>query len=132
VKRALLLLSLVALLSAGAGAVQLSPGRDSATARERLRQALGEARMAEARSKRLESDAARAVEAADKTARQAAALAARIQQAEAGIAVAQARLALVGRERRALREELGAEQRPVVRLTAALEQFARRPVALSV
>lgn len=88
--------------------------------------------MAEARSQMLENDAARAVEAADKTARQAAAVAARIQQAEAGVAVAQARLAVVERERRVLREELGAEQRPVVRLTASLEQFARRPVALSV
>lgn len=131
-KRALLLLPLVALLAAGAGAFQLSPDADPAAARERLRQALAEARMAEARSQMLENDAARAVEAADKTARQAATVAARIQQAEAGVAVAQARLAVVERERRALREELGAEQRPVVRLTASLEQFARRPVALSV
>ena len=131
-KRALVLLPILALLAASAGAMQISPGDDPAATREALRQALAESRMAEARSKLLESQAARAVEAADKTARQAAALAARIQQAEAGVAVAQARIGLIDRERRALREQLGTEQRPVVRLTAALQQFSRRPVALSV
>jgi septal ring factor EnvC (AmiA/AmiB activator) len=131
-KRALFLLPLAALLAASAGAVQFSPGADPAATREELRQALAEGRMAAARSKMLEADAARAVEAADRTARQAAALAARIQQAEAGIAAAQARISLIDRERRSLREQLGAEQRPVVRLTAALQQFSRRPVALSV
>jgi septal ring factor EnvC (AmiA/AmiB activator) len=132
VKRALVLLPILVLLAASAGAVQLSFGDDPAATREALRQALAERRMAEARSKLLETQAARAVEAADKTARQAAALAARIQQAEAGIAVAQARIGLIDRERHSLREQLGAEQRPVVRLTAALQQFSRRPVALSV
>jgi septal ring factor EnvC (AmiA/AmiB activator) len=131
-KRALFLLPLAALLAASAGAVQFSPGANPAATREELRQALAEGRMAAARSKMLEADAARAVEAADRTARQAAALAARNQQAEAGIAAAQARLSLIDRERRSLREQLGAEQRPVVRLTAALQQFSRRPVALSV
>ena len=131
-KRALVLLPLLALLAASAGAVQLSLGSDPAKTREALRQALAEGRMAEARSKLLETDAARAVEAADKTAREAAALAARIQQAEAGIAAAHARIALVDGERRSLREQLGSEQRPVVRLTAALQQFSRRPVVLSV
>ena len=60
-----------------------------------------------------------------------AALAARIQQAEAAILVAETRLALATRERAALREELGREQQPVVHLTAALQQFSRRPLALS-
>nr|WP_166177805.1 peptidoglycan DD-metalloendopeptidase family protein [Altererythrobacter segetis] len=130
--RAPFLFPLAALLAAGAGAVQFSPDADPAATREELRQALADGRMAEARSRILEAQAARAVEAADKTARQAAALAARIQQAEAGIAAAQARISLIDRERQALREQLGAEQRPVVRLTAALQQFSRRPVALSV
>jgi len=132
VKRTLLLLPVLALLAASAAAVELSSGDDPARTREALRQALVEGRMAEARSKVLEANAARAVAAADKTARTAAALAARIQQAEAGIAAAQARISLIDRERLALREQLGAEQRPVVRLTAALQQFSRRPVALSV
>jgi septal ring factor EnvC (AmiA/AmiB activator) len=136
-KRALAVLSLAVLLSgivlaASAAALQLGPAGDPAATREALREALAEGRLAAARSQRLEAEAARAVEAADKTAHQAAALAARIQQAEAGIAAAQARITLIDRERRSLREQLGAEQRPVVRLTAALQQFARRPVALAV
>ena len=131
-KRLLLLLPTLALLVASARAVQVSPADDPAQTREALRQALDESRLAEARSQRFEAEATRAVEAADKTAHEAAALAARVQQAEAGIAAAQARFGLIDRERSALREQLGAEQRPVVRLTAALQQFSRRPVALSV
>lgn len=131
-KRPLYLLTALALLAASAGAVQLTLPDDPAKSREALREALAEARVAEARSKRLEAEAAQAVEAADRSAREAAALAARIQQAEAGIAAAQARIRLIDRERRSLREQLGVEQRPVVRLTAALQQFSRRPVALSV
>ncbi len=131
-KRALILFPALALLAASAGAVQVSFADDPARTREALRQAMIEGRMAEARSKLLESEASQAVEAADRTAREAAALAARIQQAQAGIAAAQARISLIDRERRSLREQLGAEQRPIVRLTAALEQISRRPVTLAV
>ena len=123
---------LLALVGAGATALQTPLYDNPARTREALRQSLAEQRMAAARSKRLDAEAAQAVEAADKTARQAAALAARIQQAEAGIAAAQARISLIDRERRSLREQLGAEQQPLVRLTAALQEFSRRPVTLSV
>ena len=101
--------------------------------REALRQALAEAPQAEARSKQLESEASASGRGGRQDRRaQAAALAARIQQAEAGIAAAEARIALVDRERATLRAQLGAEQEPVVRLTAALQQFSRRPIVLSV
>lgn len=103
-----------------------------AQARAALRDALAESRAAEARSARLGSAADSARGAAEKTAREAAAVAARIQQAEAAIAVAEARLALATRERAVLREELGHEQQPLVRLTGALQQFSRRPLALSI
>jgi septal ring factor EnvC (AmiA/AmiB activator) len=132
VKRALLLLPLTALIAAGAAAWQAPSLDDAAKTREVLREAIAEQRIAAARSQRLEAEAARSVEAADRTARQSAALAARVQQAEAGVAAAQARIGLIDRERRGLREQLGADQEPVVRLTAALQQFARRPVALAV
>src|SRR5690606_21914769 len=79
-----------------------------------------------------ERAAASATDAAERTARETAALAARVQQAEAGIAAAEARLAIATREQAVLREELGREQQPVMHLTAALQQFSRRPVALSV
>jgi septal ring factor EnvC (AmiA/AmiB activator) len=131
-KCALVLLPLCALLASIAGSARGPLYQDPQQTREALRRALAERGEAEARSKRLEAAAAQAVEAADRTAHQAAAVAARIQQAEAGIAAAEARIALVDRERASLRAHLGAEQEPVVRLTAALQQFSRRPVALAV
>jgi septal ring factor EnvC (AmiA/AmiB activator) len=132
VKRAFLLLPVLALVSASAGAVRAPLYDDPGATREALSRALVERREAEQRSELLETAAAQAVEAAERTAREAAALAARIQQAEAGISAAEARIALVDRERASLREELGSEQAPVIRLTAALQQFSRRPVALAV
>jgi septal ring factor EnvC (AmiA/AmiB activator) len=132
VKRALLLAVMLALAASGAAAPAAPLGEDPAKAREALREALADQRIAEARSTRLRAEAAQAAGAADKTAREAAAVAAGIQQAEAGIAAAEARIALVDRERATLRAQLGAEQEPLVRLTAALQQFSRRPLALSV
>jgi septal ring factor EnvC (AmiA/AmiB activator) len=120
-----------ALLATAADAQRDTQSEDPAETRAALRKALADRRAAEARSARLEREAKGALDAADRTAREAAALAARVQQAEAGIAAAEARIALTTRERTALREELGSQQQPVVRLTAALQQFARRPVALS-
>ena len=126
-------LTLPALALALGGAAPDAPLADDPTeTRAALRDALAESRAAQARSARLERAAESARDAAERTAREAAALAARIQQAEAAIAVAETRLALATRERAALREELGREQQPVVHLTAALQQFSRRPLALSV
>lgn len=131
-KRALFLLATVTLAGSGAAAWQAPLYQDPAKTREALRQALADQRVAEARSKQLQAQAAQAVEAADKTAREAAAVAASIQQAEAGVAAAEARIVLLNRQRAALRADLGARQEPLVRLTAALQQFSRRPLALSV
>ncbi len=103
-----------------------------AEARAALRSALVQSRAAEARRSHLEQAAENARDAAERAAHQAAAIASRIQEAEAAIAVAEARLVLAEREHTLLREELGHEQQPVVQLTAALQQFARRPLALSV
>jgi septal ring factor EnvC (AmiA/AmiB activator) len=130
VAAALLLCGL--LLTATAGAQRDGEPEGSAQTRTALRKALADRQAAEARSTRLEREARGARDAADRTAREAAALAARVQQAEAGIAAAEARIALTSRERASLREELGRRKQPVVRLTAALQQFARRPAALSV
>lgn len=87
---------------------------------------------ASARAEALEAAAITAREEAEKTARRAAALAARIQQAEAEIELAETRYGEVSHSRRALAEKLAQRRQPVVRLTAALQRFARRPVALSV
>jgi septal ring factor EnvC (AmiA/AmiB activator) len=116
----------------GAGAQRSAEPEGTAETRAALAGALAARRAAEARSARLEREADSARDAVERTAREAAAVAARIQQAEAGIAAAEARITLTARERAALREELGREQQPVMHLTAALQQFSRRPVALSV
>ncbi|WP_137680439.1 murein hydrolase activator EnvC family protein [Aurantiacibacter suaedae] len=100
--------------------------------RAALAKALAERRAAEARSAQFEKQASEAEDAAERYAAEAAATAAQIQQAEAGIAAANARIAMIDRERHDLREEIGTQQRPVVRLTAALQKFTRRPVALAV
>lgn len=121
-----------ALLFAGAALGQRAPQFSSDDeARQALAEALEERAAAEARSRRLEGEADAAQDDAERAARESAALAARIQQAEAGIAAARAQMALLDEERSTLRETLGREQQPLIRLTAALQQFSRRPVALS-
>ncbi|AKH43375.1 septal ring factor EnvC (AmiA/AmiB activator) [Altererythrobacter atlanticus] len=125
-------LPILILLGASASA-QRAPIFDSVDeTRAAMEQALAERQAAEQRSARFARQAEAASNAAEKAAQQAALLAARIQEAEAGIGAAEARIDLVDRERARLREILGREQRPVVKLTAALQQFSRRPVPLSV
>ena len=84
------------------------------------------------RAAKLEAEAAQAVEAADRTARDAAAVAARIQQAQADIEADRARLGLIEKQRAALRARLAERQRPLVRLTASLQRLSRRPPVLSI
>jgi septal ring factor EnvC (AmiA/AmiB activator) len=97
-----------------------------------LARALAEEKAARQRATVLEQRAARTTEAAERTAREAAALAARIQHSEVEIAAGEARLALIDRQRGILRTRLASKQKPVVRLTAALQNLSRRPLALSV
>ena len=130
--RVVLLLGSLAFCAAAAIA-QRAPVTDSPEEmRAALAEALAERENAEARSQRFDEEARAAQNAAERATREAAALAARIQQAEAGIAAARARIAMIDREQLQLNEELGREQQPVVELTAALQQFSRRPLALSV
>lgn len=130
--RILLLFALFTAALAWSAAAQRTPVyTDAAETRAALQQALAARQQAQARSERLEAEARLSEDAAERTARQAAALAARIQQAEAGIDAAQARLALIGREQEQLRSLLGREEKPIVSLAAALQQFARRPLVLS-
>ena len=100
-----------------------------------IQQALAEAQSegdaARKRAESLEAAASQATEAADRTARQVAGAAARIQQAEAAIAGDQARIGLVEQQSVALRARLAEKRRPLVRLTASLQRLARRPAVLS-
>lgn len=104
---------------------------EPAEAQAELTRATRESRLAEARAARFAGEAQAATEAADKTAREAAALAARIQASEADIAIARARYSLSVAAREKLSDRLAVRQQPLVRLTAALQTSARRPLALS-
>jgi septal ring factor EnvC (AmiA/AmiB activator) len=123
------LLALVALGGAVAQA-SLAPSDPN-----QLRRAIAEAQTAGAaagrRAAELEAQASTANAAVEKTAREAAGIAARIQQAEAGIAANEARAALIERERVQLRARLAQRQQPLVQLTAALQRLARRPAAFA-
>lgn len=128
-RRLRLPLFLLALAGAGlAAAQQRYVFDDVAQSRQALNEARAQAAAAKVRGERLEAQAARVVEAADRTAQESAALAARIQQAEAEIAGHQAQISLVGHQRKQLRIELARKQRPLIELTAALQRLSRRPV----
>ena len=122
------------LLGAQLGLAQNQPLQGIETA-EDAQKALAEAdaqgKDARARAEALEARATIAVAAADKTAQEAAALAARIQESEAQIAANEARIRLIEQQRAALRVELAQRQRPLVELTAALQRLSRRPAVLS-
>ncbi|MET0248945.1 MAG: peptidoglycan DD-metalloendopeptidase family protein [Sphingobium sp.] len=96
-----------------------------------LKAARAQSRDADERSIRLEKQAALARDAAEGARRRAAATAARIQRAEADIQAGQARIAIIARLQRAQAARLAARQAPVVRLTAALQMMASRPLALA-
>lgn len=126
---------MVLVLAGAAGwqatAQQGSAFSDAGEAGEALRRAGQSLAQTRARAEKLERSARSATAQADRTAREAAAVAARIQQAEAEIELAQARIALIDRQREALRGRMAERQEPVVRLTAALQMMARRPLAFS-
>lgn len=97
--------------------------------RSQLASARAEARQARQRSAALQASAKASVDSADRARAEQAAVAGRIQVAEADIAAAEARLALIERLRRAQERRLAARQQPIVRLTAALQSMARQPAA---
>jgi septal ring factor EnvC (AmiA/AmiB activator) len=115
-------LSLGALGIATALAAQTDP-------RARLASAQSESRRAQERSAVFEARAKASADAAARARAEQAALAARIQAAEAEIAGAEARLVLVGQQRRDRERRLAAKQQPIIRLMAALQTMARRPAA---
>lgn len=119
--------------AANDGAIILSGAGGTTLAEEQqaLRSARRQSEEAQARSARLEQQASLARDEAEQAARRAAALAARIQQAEADMEAARARIAIIARLQRAQAARLAQRQEPVVRLTAALQMMARRPVVLA-
>jgi septal ring factor EnvC (AmiA/AmiB activator) len=108
-----------------------APGAALAQQRTALVRAKAQAEQARKRSEELEARARTTAGAADKTRDQVAALAARIQQSEADLRAGQARIAIVVEMQREQAHRLAQRQQPIVRLTAALQQIARRAPIVS-
>jgi septal ring factor EnvC (AmiA/AmiB activator) len=97
--------------------------------RARLATAQTQANSARTRAAALDAQARAALDQAERARVAQAAVAARIQAAEADIGAAEARLAIVRSLQRRQEQRLAARQQPIVRLVAALETMARRPAA---
>ncbi|MBX7513900.1 peptidoglycan DD-metalloendopeptidase family protein [Qipengyuania sp. GH38] len=116
---------------AAPGAVVAPASLDAAGAREALEAARQQQRNARARAERLEQQAEQSQASAGKAQSNAAALAARVQQSEAAITAAQAELTLLQVQSDSLDRQLARKRQPLMRLTAALQTMARRPLALA-
>jgi septal ring factor EnvC (AmiA/AmiB activator) len=99
---------------------------------QRLAGAKREAAAAATRAAALVRQAANERDAADKAAADEAALSANVTAAEAQLAAARARSAIVAQLLVARRAELGEAQTPVARLLAALQSLARRPTVVAI
>lgn len=115
------------LLLLGAAGQAQSLGEEQAA----LARAKAQSILAEARAARLEAQARGERDEAEARLAEAAAVAARIQSAEADIDAAETRIRLIARLRAEQRARLAAKQEPAVRLVAALQTLARRPPALA-
>ena len=106
-----------------------SAGSSSAQ-QDALRAAQEKALRAERRSELLRQEASNAESTADRLVAQRAVLSAEIDAAEAQIAAATARIAMISRQQELQRTQLGVESEPVLRLNAALQQMTGRPAVL--
>jgi septal ring factor EnvC (AmiA/AmiB activator) len=106
-----------------------SAGSSSAQ-QDALRAAQEKALRAERRSELLRQEASNAESTADRLVAQRAVLSAEIDAAEAQIAAATARIAIISRQQELQRAQLGVESEPVLRLNAALQQMTGRPAVL--
>jgi septal ring factor EnvC (AmiA/AmiB activator) len=106
----------------------IPPVKDEQEALKRARSQADEARR---RSEAFERSAVQATVEADRARDKAAAVAARIQQSEADLRAAQARIAILNvmEGRQALR--LAEKREPIMRLTAGLQTMAHRPAVLA-
>lgn len=99
--------------------------------RQALTQARAQAQQAERRSRILEQRARSSEAAADRARDRAAAMAARIQQAEAELRAAEARIAILDGLEREQARRLADRQAPIARLIAGLQTLTRRPPVLA-
>lgn len=130
-KRALVAVALTAVFGGAALALAQSdifdPQAIAARERTQLIDAKQQSAAAMARSTLLEKQAVTAISEADRLKKRSAALAARIQSAEADISAGEARVALVSRRLAGQRARLAQQQQPLLELTASLQQLSRQP-----
>ena len=129
---ALALLPVAVALAAGQGNAQSGAPSDIADQQRRLVEARAQSAAAADRAAKLDAAAKSEKDEAAKAQAEEQALAARVQQAEADIAAASARIALVDRMLGEQQSSLAAQQGPIARLVAALCSLALRPTAVSV
>ena len=96
-----------------------------------LSRAKAQSIIAEQRAARLEAQAADELSDAEAAKQRAAAVAARIQGAEAEISAAETRIRLIQRLQSEQQARLAAKQEPAARLVGALQTLSRRPPALA-
>jgi len=118
-------------------AIALAAGQGSAQSeitdqQRRLIEARAQSLAAARRSAEFDKAAASERDEAVKAAAQEAAQAAKVQKAEADIAAATARIALVDRLLAAQQTDLAQQQGPIARLVAALVTLAERPAAIGI
>ena len=126
--RAILLIVTLPTLGVGSAV----PAEVAADQRTQLATAQRLSRAAAVRSSVLERLAAGEQNKAAQANAREAAVAARIDQAEADIVASQTRIAIVGRLLEAQRARLAVQQQPVARLLAALQSLALRPAVINV
>ncbi|SNT18873.1 murein hydrolase activator EnvC family protein [Sphingopyxis indica] len=130
-RRALAALAGLAAVALGALALAQSdvfdPQAIAARERAQLVNAKQQSADAMARSATLEAQAQKATNAADRLKKRSAALAARIQSAEADIDAGEARVALVNRRLATQQARLAEQQQPLLELAASLQQLSRQP-----
>ena len=130
-RAALLVVAAFAAIAGGALALAQSdvfdPAAIAARERQQLLTAKAQSAAAMRRSAVLEAQAGAARDEADRLKKRSAALAARIQSAEADIDAAEARVALVSRRLADQQTRLAEQQQPLLALTASLQQLSRRP-----
>src|SRR4051812_48741010 len=121
------LLPVLLLLLLGATAIAQETRSDVAA----LAEARQEAAAATGRYRALDEAARRATSEAERARAASAALAARIEAAEADLTAAERRIALIAGLQAGQRARLAERQGPIVHLTAALQTMTRRPAALA-
>ncbi len=130
-RRAALIATIALSLTAGSSAL-VAQTPTLAEQQSQLQTANKAAKAAEARVRTLQAAAASERDEARRARTREAAIAASIQAAEAEIAAARARIAIVDRMLAAQRIRLAERQGPVARLIAALQSLARRPAILGI